>query len=152
MIDWQNFTPLAAASGGLLIGGAVAILLFFNGRIAGISGILGGLLNFRKNDIAWRWAFLGGLALSATFWQTFAPLPTMQVDASLSTIFVAGVLVGVGTSYASGCTSGHGVAHMKLHAIGGIKHTHNAALGPGGRRVTAGTLGQHHHLALIGKP
>lgn len=112
MIDWQNFTPLAAASGGLLIGGAVAILLFFNGRIAGISGILGGLLNFRKNDIAWRWAFLGGLALSATFWQTFAPLPTMQVDASLSTIFVAGVLVGVGTSYASGCTSGHGVCGL----------------------------------------
>ena len=85
-----------------------AILLFFNGRIAGISGILGGLFNVRKNDFAWRLAFLGGLALSATFWQMFAPLPTIQVDASLSTIIVAGVLVGIGTSYASGCTSGHG--------------------------------------------
>lgn len=112
MIDWQNFTPLSAASGGLLIGVAVAILLFFNGRIAGISGILGGLFNVRKNDFAWRLAFLGGLALSATFWQMFAPLPTIQVDASLSTIIVAGVLVGIGTSYASGCTSGHGVCGL----------------------------------------
>ena len=112
MIDWQNFTPLSAASGGLLIGVAVAILLFFNGRIAGISGILGGLFNVRKYDFAWRLAFLGGLALSATFWQMFAPLPTIQVDASLSTIIVAGVLVGIGTSYASGCTSGHGVCGL----------------------------------------
>jgi len=112
MIDWQNFTPLSAASGGLLIGVAVAILLFFNGRIAGISGILGGLFNVRKNDFAWRLAFLGGLALSATFWQMFAPLPTIQVDASLSAITVAGVLVGIGTSYASGCTSGHGVCGL----------------------------------------
>lgn len=112
MIDWQNFTPLSAASGGLLIGVAVAILLFFNGRIAGISGILGGLFNVRKNDVAWRLAFLGGLALSATFWQMFASLPTIQVDASLSVIIVAGVLVGVGTSYASGCTSGHGVCGL----------------------------------------
>lgn len=112
MIDWQNFTPLSAASGGLLIGVAVAILLFFNGRIAGISGILGGLFNFRKHDVAWRLAFLAGLTLSATFWQMFAPLPVMQVDASLSTILVAGILVGVGTSYASGCTSGHGVCGL----------------------------------------
>lgn len=112
MIDWQNFTPLSALSGGLLIGVAVAILLFFNGRIAGISGILGGLFNVRKNDFAWRLAFLGGLALSATFWQMFAPLPTIQVDASLSAITVAGVLVGIGTSYASGCTSGHGVCGL----------------------------------------
>jgi uncharacterized membrane protein YedE/YeeE len=112
MIDWQNFTPLSASSGGLLIGVAVAILLFFNGRVAGISGILGGLFNFRKNDVAWRLAFLGGLALSATFWQMVAPLPTIQVDANLSTIILAGVLVGVGTSYASGCTSGHGVCGL----------------------------------------
>jgi len=112
MIDSQNFTPLAAASGGLLIGVAVAILLFFNGRIAGISGILGGLFNFRKHDVTWRVAFLGGLALSAAFWQLFADLPVSQVDASLGAVFAAGVLVGVGTSYASGCTSGHGVCGL----------------------------------------
>jgi uncharacterized membrane protein YedE/YeeE len=112
MIDWQNLTLLSAASGGLLIGVAVAILLFFNGRIAGISGILGGLFNFRKHDVAWRLAFLTGLALSATFWQMFGPLPAIQIDASLSTILVAGILVGVGTSYASGCTSGHGVCGL----------------------------------------
>ena len=112
MIDMQNFTPLAAAYGGILIGIAVAILLFFNGRIAGISGILGGLFNFKKHDTAWRVAFLAGLALAAYVWRLVADLPAIQLDASLSTIFVAGVLVGIGTSYASGCTSGHGVCGL----------------------------------------
>ena len=112
MIDWQNFTPVDAASGGVLIGVAVAILLFFNGRIAGISGILGGLFNFKKYDIAWRLAFLAGLALSAAAWKLITDLPTIQLDASLGTVFAAGILVGVGTSYASGCTSGHGICGL----------------------------------------
>ena len=112
MIDWQNFTPFDAASGGVLIGVAVAILLFFNGRIAGISGILGGLFNFKKHDTAWRLAFLAGLVFSASIWRLVADLPAIQLDASLSTIFVAGILVGVGTSFASGCTSGHGVCGL----------------------------------------
>jgi uncharacterized membrane protein YedE/YeeE len=112
MIDWQNFTPVNAASGGVLIGIAVAILLFFNGRIAGISGILGGLFNFKKHDTAWRLAFLAGLVFSASIWCLAADLPAIQLDASLSTIFVAGILVGVGTSFASGCTSGHGVCGL----------------------------------------
>ena len=110
MIDWQNFTPVDAASGGILIGVAVAILLFFNGRIAGISGILGGLFNFKKHDTAWRLAFLAGLAFSASIWSLVADFPAIQLDASLSTIIVAGILVGVGTSFASGCTSGHGIS------------------------------------------
>jgi uncharacterized membrane protein YedE/YeeE len=112
MIDWQNFTPVNAASGGVLIGIAVAILLFFNGRIAGISGIFGGLFNFKKHDTAWRLAFLAGLVFSASIWCLVADLPAIQLDASLSTIFVAGILVGVGTSFASGCTSGHGVCGL----------------------------------------
>jgi uncharacterized protein len=112
MIDWQNFTPFDAASGGVLIGVAVAILLFFNGRIAGISGILGGLFNSKKHDTAWRLAFLAGLVFSASIWRLVADLPAIQLDASLSTIFVAGILVGVGTSFASGCTSGHGVCGL----------------------------------------
>ena len=112
MIDWQNFTPVDAASGGILIGVAVAILLFFNGRIAGISGILGGLFNFKKHDTAWRLAFLVGLAFSASIWSLVAGLPAIQLDVSLSTTFVAGILVGVGTSFASGCTSGHGVCGL----------------------------------------
>jgi len=112
MIDWQNFTPVNAASGGVLIGIAVAILLFFNGRIAGISGILGGLFNFKKHDTAWRLAFLAGLVFSASIWCLVADLPAIQLDGSLSTIFVAGILVGVGTSFASGCTSGHGVCGL----------------------------------------
>ena len=112
MIDWQNFTPFDATSGGVLIGVAVAILLFFNGRIAGISGILGGLFNSKKHDTAWRLAFLAGLVFSASIWRLVADLPAIQLDASLSTIFVAGILVGVGTSFASGCTSGHGVCGL----------------------------------------
>ena len=111
-IDWLSFTPLNAAFGGLLIGVAVAILLFFNGRIAGISGILGGLLSFKKHDTAWRFAFLLGMFLAAPLWRLFAELPSIQIDASVSMIFVAGILVGVGTSYASGCTSGHGVCGL----------------------------------------
>lgn len=112
MIDWQNFTPVDAAFGGVLIGIAVAILLFFNGRIAGISGILGGLFNFKKHDTAWRLAFIAGLVFSASIWSLVADLPAIQLDASLGTIFVAGILVGVGTSFASGCTSGHGVCGL----------------------------------------
>jgi uncharacterized membrane protein YedE/YeeE len=112
MIDWQNFTPVNAAFGGVLIGIAVAILLFFNGRIAGISGILGGLFNFKKHDTAWRLAFIAGLVFSASIWSLVADLPAIQLDASLGTIFVAGILVGVGTSFASGCTSGHGVCGL----------------------------------------
>jgi uncharacterized membrane protein YedE/YeeE len=112
MIDWQNFTPIDATSGGVLIGVAVAILLFFNGRIAGISGILGGLFNLKKHDTAWRLAFLAGLAFSACIWRSVADLPVIQLDASLGTVFAAGILVGVGTSYASGCTSGHGVCGL----------------------------------------
>lgn len=123
MIDWQNFTPVDAASGGVLIGVAVAILLFFNGRIAGISGILGGLFNFKKHDTAWRLAFLLGLVFSVCVWSLVADLPPIQVDASLGTIFVAGVLVGVGTSYASGCTSGHGVCGLSRISLRSLAAT-----------------------------
>ncbi len=112
MIDAQNFTPLTAAYGGLLIGVAVALLLFFNGRVSGVSGILGGLLNFKSGDVLWRIAFLAGLALAASLWQMFADLPVIEINTNWYVIFVAGLLVGIGTSYASGCTSGHGVCGL----------------------------------------
>ena len=112
MIDAQNFTPLTAAYGGLLIGVAVALLLFFNGRVAGVSGILGGLFNFKSGDVLWRIAFLAGLALAASLWQMFADLPVIGINTNWYVIFVAGLLVGIGTSYASGCTSGHGVCAL----------------------------------------
>lgn len=106
----ENFTPLSAALGGLLIGLAAAGLLLFNGRIAGISGILGGLLDLPRGDMSWRGAFIaglltGGLGLLWFYPQTLA-LPS---DYSFITYAAAGLLVGYGTRLGSGCTSGHGV-------------------------------------------
>jgi len=109
MIDWVNFTPWTSLAGGMLIGLAAAMFLLFNGRIAGISGILGGLLQWPTGDLAWRIAFLLGLVGAPLVYGLFAPLPTVQVDAGAITLVAAGLLVGIGTRYGSGCTSGHGV-------------------------------------------
>lgn len=108
-IDSIAFTPVAALAGGLLIGLAAAIFVIFNGRIAGISGILGGLIKPLRGDIAWRIAFLSGLILAPLCYATFSPLPDIQIEASPLTLIIAGLLVGFGTRYGSGCTSGHGV-------------------------------------------
>jgi uncharacterized membrane protein YedE/YeeE len=112
LIDWTHFTPLASLAGGLLIGLAAALFVLFNGRIAGISGILGGLLALPKNDSAWRVAFLLGLVAAPLLFVLFQPLPTVQVDAGTGTLVAAGLLVGLGTRYGSGCTSGHGVCGL----------------------------------------
>jgi len=111
-IDWTNFTPWASLAGGLLIGVAAAMFLFLNGRIAGVSGILGGLLRPASGDIAWRLAFLLGLVAAPLAFALAAPLPEAQVDAGTLTLVAAGLLVGVGTRYGSGCTSGHGVCGL----------------------------------------
>jgi uncharacterized membrane protein YedE/YeeE len=112
MIDWTNFTPWASLAGGVLIGVAAAMLLLLSGRIAGISGILGGLLEWPKGDISWRLAFLLGLVAAPLAYSLVAPLPVVQVDAGTGTLVVAGLLVGIGTRYGSGCTSGHGVCGL----------------------------------------
>lgn len=114
MIDWTHFSPLSALTGGLVIGLAVAILLFLNGRIAGISGIIGNLLQYPpvKQDIAWRLAFIAGLVVAPVTCLLFYPLPPVQVEASNTLLVAAGLLVGIGTRYASGCTSGHGVCGL----------------------------------------
>ena len=111
-LDWINFTPWASLAGGIVIGLAAAMFLFFNGRIAGISGILGGLLEWPKGDISWRLAFLIGLVAAPLAFSVVAPLPAVQIDADTSTLIIAGLLVGVGTRYGSGCTSGHGVCGL----------------------------------------
>jgi uncharacterized membrane protein YedE/YeeE len=112
MIDWAHFTPWASLAGGVLIGLAAALLVLFNGRIAGISGILGGLLEWPRGDLAWRIAFLLGLIGAPAIYAAFAPLPAVQVDAGSATLVAAGLLVGLGTRYGSGCTSGHGVCGL----------------------------------------
>ena len=112
MIDWLNFTPWSSLAGGVLIGVAAALFLLLNGRIAGISGILGGLLRPAAGDVAWRVAFTFGLVGAPLLFRFFSPLPAVQIDADASTLVVAGLLVGVGTRYGSGCTSGHGVCGL----------------------------------------
>jgi uncharacterized membrane protein YedE/YeeE len=111
-IDWENFTPWASLAGGIFIGLATAMLLLFNGRVAGISGIVGGLLRPVKGDIGWRIAFVLGLMLAPAAFSLFAPLPPVRIDASSMLLFAAGLLVGIGTRYGSGCTSGHGVCGL----------------------------------------
>lgn len=111
-IDWMHFTPLTALVGGALIGLAAGWLVLFNGRIAGISGIVGGLLRPRAGDIAWRVAFVAGIVAAPALYRLFAPLPPSRVDAGWVLLIVAGLLVGVGTRYGSGCTSGHGVCGL----------------------------------------
>ncbi len=108
-IAWEQFTPLSSLAGGLLIGLAAALLILWNGRIAGISGILGGLLRPRSGEIAWRVAFLAGLILAPVLYGAFFALPAVDIAASRATLVVAGFLVGIGSRYGAGCTSGHGV-------------------------------------------
>ena len=108
-IDWQHFTPWMSLAGGMLIGLAATLFILLEGRIAGISGILGGLLAPKRGDIAWRLLFLGGLVAAPLAWTLFARAPEVRIDADLSTLVVAGLLVGIGTRYGAGCTSGHGV-------------------------------------------
>lgn len=112
MIDWNSFTPVSSAAGGALIGLAAALFILFNGRIAGISGILGGLLSWPKGDVAWRIAFLGGLVAAPLLFGLAAPLPAVRIDAGLPVLIAAGLLVGLGTRYGAGCTSGHGVCGL----------------------------------------
>src|SRR6476469_7268874 len=108
-LDWNNFTPSTALAGGVLIGIAVGLFVLLTGRIAGISGVLGGLLRPARGDIGWRVAFLAGLVGAPLLYRLIAPMPALRIAAGTPLLVVAGVLVGVGTRYAAGCTSGHGV-------------------------------------------
>jgi hypothetical protein len=105
-----NFSPVSAAIGGVLIGLSAVLLMLFNGRIAGVSGIMGGLFNLQAPDRAWRVAFIVGL-IAAPLTAAFAgyAVPTPQMPGSTIMIAVAGLLVGFGTRLGSGCTSGHGI-------------------------------------------
>ncbi|NVD74620.1 YeeE/YedE family protein [Duganella sp. BJB1802] len=109
IIDSLSFTPWSALLGGVLIGAAAALLILLNGRIAGISGIVGGLLRPVRGDILWRITFVLGLILAPLVYGVFHAWPATQIDADYGVIIGAGLLVGIGTRYGSGCTSGHGV-------------------------------------------
>ncbi|MEA5125105.1 YeeE/YedE family protein [Xanthomonas floridensis] len=110
VVDWSTFTPLSALAGGGLIGLAAAWLLVFEGRIAGVSGIVGGLLQRQgRDDRNWRGAFVLGLLGAVPLWAVVGPLPSMQSQATFWWLIGAGVLVGFGARMGGGCTSGHGV-------------------------------------------
>ncbi|MFM2435822.1 MAG: hypothetical protein RL063_1803 [Pseudomonadota bacterium] len=109
LIDWNNFTPWSAISGGVMLGIASALFILLNGRIAGICGILGGLYRPQRNDIGWRVAFIIGLILAPLAWATVNTLPNINIEASNGLLAISGLIVGISTRYGSGCTSGHGV-------------------------------------------
>jgi uncharacterized membrane protein YedE/YeeE len=111
-IDWASFTPWSAAIGGAIIGIAAALLALFNGRIAGISGIVGGLLRPTYPDLMWRAAFILGLVAAPAIYSMVAVLPPLAIEAGYPILIVAGFLVGIGTRYGAGCTSGHGVCGL----------------------------------------
>ena len=107
----ENFTPLSGLAGGLLIGLSTALLMLMNGRIAGISGIVGGLLTRKGSEVGWRAVFAVGLFLGALAYvlATGEVFP-VRTEASLPVMVAAGLLVGLGSRLGSGCTSGHGVS------------------------------------------
>ncbi|RDK02190.1 YeeE/YedE family protein [Paraburkholderia lacunae] len=122
-LDVAHFAPLPALAGGLLIGLAAALLVLGNGRIAGISGILGGLLESASGDRAWRAAFVLGLFAAPWVFKLFAPLPAVTIASSPPVLVVAGLLVGIGTRYGSGCTSGHGVCGLSRGSVRSLAAT-----------------------------
>ena len=108
-IDWTAFTPWSALAGGALIGVSAAMFVLLNGRIAGISGMAGGLLKPQRGDILWRVLFIAGMLLAPVLWLAGGPLPDINIDAGYPLLVAAGLIVGISTRYGSGCTSGHGV-------------------------------------------
>jgi uncharacterized membrane protein YedE/YeeE len=108
-IDWVNFTPWTSLCGGALIGLGVSVFILANGRIAGISGLLGNVLKSGSEGWSESALFLLGLVISPLLWGAFTALPKIEISAGWPALAIAGLLVGVGTRYGSGCTSGHGV-------------------------------------------
>lgn len=111
-IDWLHFTPWPALAGGALIGLAVGIFVLANGRVAGISGLLGSLFSRSREGLGEKALFLLGLLVAPMFWQLFTALPVIEFQGGWLSIALAGLLVGLGTRYGAGCTSGHGVCGL----------------------------------------
>lgn len=112
LIDWTNFTPWASLAGGILLGLASAMFILLNGRVLGISGIVGGLFKPRQGDIGWRLSFVAGMLVAPLLYAAIATPVVARIDAGWATVIIAGLLVGLGTRYGGGCTSGHGVCGL----------------------------------------
>lgn len=122
-IDWSNFTPWTSLAGGALVGLAVSLFILVNGRIAGISGLIAAAM--QRGSEAWdeKVLFLLGLLLAPLLWGMFAVLPEIEIDSGWPALILAGLLVGVGTRYGAGCTSGHGVCGISRLAPRSIAAT-----------------------------
>jgi uncharacterized membrane protein YedE/YeeE len=125
-IDWTHFTPWLSLAGGVILGLACVMLILLNGRILGISSIVGGLLSPSRHQYSWRLTFLSGLF--CTPWLMHGlPLSQILIDprvaANTPTIVIAGVLVGIGTRYGSGCTSGHGICGLSRLSVRSLMAT-----------------------------
>ena len=106
----ENFTPVSALLGGVMIGSAAALLLWLNGRIAGVSGIAWNLIANPREDSGWRLAFLIGLVVGALIYRlAISDTLVLTIEASWPVLILSGILVGFGTQLSGGCTSGHGV-------------------------------------------
>ncbi len=112
-IDWLSFTPVPSLVGGMILGIAVALYVLLHGRILGISGIISGLIHPKQGDRAWRIALTLGLITAPLLAAlVFEIRPIVEVDADWVAIVIAGLLVGFGKQYGSGCTSGHGICGL----------------------------------------
>tara|TARA_B100000963_G_C22356238_1_gene549527 strand:- start:198 stop:626 length:429 start_codon:yes stop_codon:yes gene_type:complete len=124
IIDWTNFTPINSLLGGICIGLAATILLFANGRIMGISGILGDIISFKeKNQISWRIVFVIGVLTGPFLYLMIFENFKSEMVADRTLLIQAGLLVGLGTSIGSGCTSGHGICGISRLSIRSIVAT-----------------------------
>lgn len=123
-MEFHNFTPYSALLGGVLVGISATLLMWLNGRIAGISGILGGLLPPEKGESAWRLAFVVGLVGGGlAFAYGGGDMSSIAIEANTATLIGAGLLVGFGTRLGAGCTSGHGVCGIGRLSARGIVST-----------------------------
>lgn len=127
-LDWNHFSAVHGLTGGALIGLASVLLMLLHGRIAGISGIVGGLLNGllgagSKPETLWRLAFVLGLLYAPLLYRQWGVVGPIHVEADTPKLIAAGLLVGFGTRLASGCTSGHGVcglSRLSLRSLAGV--------------------------------
>ena len=123
-IDWANFTLLNSLIGGILIGIAAIIIFLTNGRIMGISGILGNLMTLKETDqIYWRIAFLLGVLIGPLIFTILFKEIKSEMVANTTFLIISGFLVGLGTSLGNGCTSGHGICGLSRFSIRSIVAT-----------------------------
>lgn len=111
-LDWNQLSPISSTLGGILIGLAAVFLFAGIGRIAGITGIVAGILKKPNQAQLWRYAFIAGLLVSPLIYTLFADLPSVELQGNWTTLAWSGLLVGIGTRLSNGCTSGHGVCGL----------------------------------------